>query len=98
MSIQFLYPIFLVLLAWPCLGEKPSGVDAAATVLALVGTVLVVRPPFLFRGQAALPKDAARERNLGIVLATLGAVFASVVYLTIRRIGKRATPMVLATW
>lgn len=42
-SIQFLNPIFLLLFSWPVLGEIPTKVEVAAVLLALLGTLMIVR-------------------------------------------------------
>jgi drug/metabolite transporter (DMT)-like permease len=44
----FTSPVFTALFAWVLLGERMSRVDCACLVLAFLGVVLILRPPFLF--------------------------------------------------
>src|SRR5690606_32349198 len=43
-AISFAGPFFIVLLAWPMLGEPISGHRLAAVIAAFVGVLIVVRP------------------------------------------------------
>ena len=91
-SIFFLNPIFSSLLAWPVLGERVGWVEAVAISFGLLGTLLVVKPPVLFGGGVAPPNP------FGVFITVLSAAFCSVAMISIRYIGKRASPLVLALW
>lgn len=58
-SLQFLFPIFLIALSWPILGEKPVGLDGLAVTLGAVGTLLVVRPEFMFPDSSAAASSSS---------------------------------------
>ena len=93
-SIQFLFPIFLIAFAWPVLGEKPLRLDGLAVLCGVVGTMLVVRPGFLFPSD--VPSGAVRQ--LGIGLNVLGAIIQSIVMLVIRLAKGRASALQLSAW
>ena len=94
-AIFFLNPIFSALLAWPVLGEAVGIVEAAAILLGLVGTVLVVKPPAVFGGETT---GAAPLSPTGVVVTLFSAMFCSIAMISIRYVGKRASPLVLAVW
>lgn len=75
------------------LGERVGGVEAAAILCGLIGTLLVVKPPAVFGGADAAPLDPT-----GVVVTLLAAAFCSVAMISVRYIGKRASPLVLAVW
>ena len=98
-SLQFLFPIFLIGLAWPILGEKPLQLDALAVSLGAVGTILVVRPGFIFTGdEKARSENSEDGRNLGIILNIVGAVIMAAVMLTIRLAKDRVSALQLSAW
>ncbi len=74
-------PVFVVLLAWPVLGERPTAVQAGLVLTAFLGAVLVMRPSLAL---SALPAAA------GI----LAAVLAAGAYLCLRWLAK-GTPVTL---
>jgi drug/metabolite transporter (DMT)-like permease len=74
-------PIFVVILAWPVLGERPGGRLIALVLTAMAGTALVVRPTFEV---AWLPAAA------GLLAGGLGAG----VYISLRHLVRR-TPATL---
>ncbi|XP_041480904.1 solute carrier family 35 member G1-like [Lytechinus variegatus] len=84
-AIIFISPVLTGFCAWILLGEKFTLVDVGLAVFALVGVVLIARPSFLF-GKFV---EASGERNtvLGVVAALLAALFASLVFVLIRKLG-----------
>jgi drug/metabolite transporter (DMT)-like permease len=74
-------PVFVVLLAWPVLGERPTAAQGALVGAAFLGAVLVMRPSFSL---SALPAAA------GILAAALAAG----AYLCLRWLAK-GTPVTL---
>ena len=74
-------PVFVVLLAWPILGEKPGRARVVLVLAAMLGTALVVRPSF---DLSPLPAAA------GLASGALGAG----AYLCLRHLTKE-TPVTL---
>lgn len=93
-ALFFLNPIVISLLSWPVLREKVGWREAAAVVGGLIGTVLVVRPVSLFGGAGA----SGTQHTLGVVLQVFSAFFAAAAMVTVRVVGKRESPFVLALW
>jgi len=86
--IQFCNPMLAALLAVFALGEPLRGADVVATLLSMVGVVLVAQPTFLFSSGAALDPVA-------VVIGMVGAVFSAVAYVVIRRLGATEHHMVV---
>lgn len=84
-AIIFSSPIFTGIFAWILLGERFTLVDMALALLTLVGIVLIARPSFLF-GNIAEPSGDGNTL-LGIIAALVGAIFASMVFVLIRKLG-----------
>ena len=80
------YPLFVTLLGWLVLRERPSRMDALACALVVVGLVLVV-PDWNFGGQAALA--------LALGVAS-GFTFAALTLLN-RRLAQTVPPLPLVT-
>lgn len=80
--LQFVHPVFTVALAALVLGERIGRGVAVGIPLALAGVLLVVRPAFLFGGDAA-PLDPFA---VGVALA--GAFFAADAYVTVRHLAR----------
>jgi len=90
--IQYTNPVFTALLAALMIGEGLRKREVSLALLSLAGVVIMVRPAFLFGGDAsALPPLAA-----GIAL--LGAVFSAAAYVTVRLLGRTEEPMVIVYW
>jgi len=78
--------VLVVLLAWPLLGERPSGLTMASAAVATLGVVLVT--------QAAWPRG---EASLAGILLTLGGVGAAALdTVATRRFAQTAEPIALA--
>ncbi len=86
--IQFCNPMLAALIAVFALGESLRGADILATVLSMVGVVLVAQPTFLFTSGAPLDPVA-------VVIGVLGAIFSAVAYVVIRRLGATEHHMVV---
>jgi len=84
--LTYTMPIWAVLLAWAVLGERPTGVQAAALALCVVGLVVLISP----LARTGLPT--------GILLAAASGVSwaAGTVYLKWARV--TADPMGFASW
>ena len=86
--IQFCNPMLAALIAVFALGEPLRGADILATVLSMVGVVLVAQPSFLFT--SGMPLDP-----VAVVIGVLGAIFSAVAYVVIRRLGATEHHMVV---
>ena len=80
--LQFMHPVFTVALAALLLGERIGRGVVIGIPLAIAGVLLVVRPGFLFGGEAA-PLDPFA---VGVALG--GAFFAADAYVTVRHLAR----------
>ena len=83
MAILFSNPMFTGILAWFLLRERFTLVDAAFTVLALSGVILIAKPPFLF---GSIIEINAQYGNTAL---GVGAAVASVALYVIARVAWR---------
>jgi drug/metabolite transporter (DMT)-like permease len=67
-------PVWVTLLSWPLLGERPGLKEAAAVGVSMLGVVLIAQPHF-------------REGNLAILVALANAAFTAVAVLGLHRLG-----------
>lgn len=67
-------PVWVTLLSWPFLGERPGLKEAAAVTASMLGMVLIAQPHF-------------REGNLAILVALANAAFTAVAVLGLHRLG-----------
>ncbi|KAI8357980.1 hypothetical protein B0O80DRAFT_370923, partial [Mortierella sp. GBAus27b] len=86
--IFFLGPTFTAILARLVLKETFGLVDALASIVSMVGVVLVSKPSVLFPADGHQPSVDDRLRLLGAVCAAVGAMFTATAYLIVRIIGK----------
>ena len=86
--IQFCNPMLAALIAVFALGEPLRGTAILATILSMVGVVLVAQPTALFATGVALDPVAV---TIGIV----GAIFSAVSYVVIRKLGATEHHMVV---
>lgn len=106
--LQYLYPVFIALLAVPLLGERPSLLLLASLAVSTLGVVVVARPGFL-------SGDGGSLDGLATAVAIAGAFFSGAVYVVVRRLSQRehslvivfyfplvalplSTPSAVATW
>lgn len=98
--LQQTQPIWVVILARIFLGERTRRRVVLATVIAMVGVVLVVRPGFLF-GElahvAGTPDEPAVD-PIGIGLALASAVLSAGAYVSVRALRKTDEPLVVVFW
>jgi len=87
--LQFLHPPITALLAGFFLREAVSRRIIGASLLSLVGVVLVARPSMLF-GEAATPLDPFW---VGVALG--GAFFSAAAYVVVRRLSASEDPLVI---
>ena len=74
-------PIFLFLLSVFFLKEKPKSKVFWGILISFIGVLAIIISPLLFNhGISNLQKETAFEGNMFLVIATLGAVFQSVIW------------------
>ncbi|EDO18952.1 hypothetical protein Kpol_2002p22 [Vanderwaltozyma polyspora DSM 70294] len=95
--ITFLSPSLTIILAWLILREKITRFEVMGSIISLFGVVLIVRPCFLFGARVNLSQindhvetSNPQERLVATLVALLGVIGASCVYIIIRFIGNRA--------
>lgn len=92
--ITFLTPTVTVILAWVVLREKLTRMEIAGSVVSLAGVVLIVRPSFLFgtivEPSGAVESEDPKQRLIATIVALIGVLGASAVYIIIRFIGSKA--------
>lgn len=92
--ITFLTPTVTVILAWVVLREKLTRLEVIGSIVSLAGVVLIVRPSFLFgilpTPEGSVESEDPRERLIATIVALVGVLGASAVYIIIRFIGDKA--------
>lgn len=66
--ISYSMPFFVVILAWPVLGERPSTAQWLAIVIAAVGLILLVQPSALIRLPELLALASGLTWAVGVVI------------------------------
>jgi drug/metabolite transporter (DMT)-like permease len=108
--ITFLAPGVAGLICYFVLREPFTRMEQVATLVALLGVVLIAQPAAFFKshdgsaemensdGQSSLPgldhKTTPRERLTAVAVALLGVLGAAGAFTTLRAIGKRAHPLI----
>ncbi|MEJ1276419.1 solute carrier family 35 member G1 [Cricetulus griseus] len=86
--IAFSCPVFTSIFAWIFLKEKYSLWDALFMLFALVGVILIVRPPFLFGSDTSGMNKSYSEHIKGTFAAIGHAVLAAMTLVILRKMGK----------
>jgi drug/metabolite transporter (DMT)-like permease len=86
--IQFCNPMVAALIATFALREPLRGAEVVATVLSMLGVILVAQPTFFFAEGAALDP-------LAVTIGLVGAFFSAVAYVVMRRLGATDHHMVV---
>ena len=86
--IQFCNPMLAALFAVFALREPLRGAEVIATILSIVGVILVAQPSFVFAG--GMPLDP-----LAVAVGLVGATFSAIAYVVIRRLGATEHHMVV---
>lgn len=96
-TLQFTTPVFAALLAVPLLKEKWLRQDQIGAAVCLLGVLMIARPSWLFGSSgvaAGVTAAKAATANSTTTTATLvglvGALFAGLAYVLVRKIGSRA--------
>lgn len=103
MTLQFTTPPFAAVFAVFLVGEKYLPLDMIGAVVCLTGVALIAHPTWLFPGQAEETEDDASSSSLALkVLAVLiteaGAAMAGLAYVSVRKIGHRASAVVMVLY
>lgn len=92
-TLLYLTPVFLALLAPLFLGEKTTGAVFIGILVSLSGVVLVVRPSFLFGVDGpSLAGGAGPSAGVTAAVAVGVALTSSLAMMALRRVGKTETP------
>ncbi|ELK00898.1 solute carrier family 35 member G1 isoform X1 [Pteropus alecto] len=86
--ISFSCPVFTAILAWIFLKEKYSLWDALFTSFAIIGVILIVRPPFLFGSNTAEMVESYSDHVKGSMASVAHALFAAFTLIILRKMGK----------
>lgn len=92
-SVLFMQsPIIASILGYLVLGEPWKLAEFCATILSLVGTVFITRPPFVFgdNGDNSSAQYSSTADRWGPVYGVLSAVCAGCVFVTVRMLGTTA--------
>ena len=90
-SLFYTNPIWAALLAFLILGERLCIVSVLCIVASLGGVVLVARPSFLFHSSLTLDPT-------NVIICLVGALFAGLTYVVIRRIHGREHPLTVVLY
>lgn len=82
--------------SWIFLGEPCHRIQIVTFICAFVGVLLVTRPPFIFGAQEGM-KFTAMQNITGSLLALLGAISMSFVFIWMRKL-KKTSVSVIVIW
>lgn len=86
--ISFSCPVFTSIFALIFLKEKYSLWDALFTAFAIIGVILIVRPPFLFGSNSRGMNESYADHLKGTLASVAHAVLAAFTLVIIRKMGK----------
>ncbi|VVT53889.1 uncharacterized protein SAPINGB_P003801 [Magnusiomyces paraingens] len=102
--ITFLTPVFTAVFAWHFLNEPLLPIEILGGLFALIGVVIISKPSFLFKighhseSSNDTPDIPEAMRVRAVLVALLGVCGASSVYIVIRKIGRRAHPLISVSY
>ena len=101
-TLQFTTPVFAAMMAVPLLGEPWKRSNMVGAAFCLSGVLLIARPSWLFGTAAAATASttttaiaAAAQTATATTVGLVGAAFAALAYVLVRRIGSRADANVM---
>lgn len=99
-TLQFTTPPFAAAFAVCMVGERWKSLDMVGAIVCLMGVAFIARPTWLFGGsEEAQEKDAsAIMKALAVLVTTGGAACAGLAYVTVRKIGERASAVVMVLY
>ena len=86
LALSQVMPIFICILSIIFLGEKVGVFRWTAILLGLSGAVIIINP------------DSQNWYNIGLLYIFLGTLFASIMFVTLRRLGLTENPVATAFW
>ena len=86
LALSQIMPIFICILSILFLGENVGVFRWTAILLGLSGAVIIVNP------------DSQNWYNVGLLYIFLGTLFASIMFVTLRRLGMTENPVATAFW
>ena len=86
LALSQVMPIFICILSIVFLGEKVGIFRWSAILLGLSGAVIIINP------------DAEGWYSVGLLYIFLGTLFASIMFVTLRRLGMTENPVATAFW
>ena len=86
LALSQVMPIFICILSIFFLGEKVGVFRWTAILLGLWGAVVIINP------------DSQNWYNIGLLYIFLGTLFASIMFITLRRLGMTENPVATAFW
>ncbi len=86
LALSQVMPIFICILSIFFLGEKVGLFRWAAILLGLSGAVVIINP------------DSQNWYNVGLLYIFLGTLFASIMFVALRRLGMSENPVATAFW
>ncbi|GMH39918.1 hypothetical protein BSKO_07822 [Bryopsis sp. KO-2023] len=94
-ALFYMNPIITASLSWILGVETIRTVMVIGVIFSMMGIVLVAQPPFLFGNLAV---KWTTERTVGFATGGLSALFVSIAYLCVAKIGDRATSSTITLW
>ena len=86
LALSQVMPIFICILSILFLGEKVGVFRWIAILIGLSGAVIIINP------------DSKNWYNVGLLYIFLGTLFASIMFVTLRRLGMTENPIATAFW
>ena len=86
LALSQVMPIFICILSIFFLGEKVGVFRWAAVLLGLSGAVVIINP------------DSQNWYNIGLLYIFFGTLFASIMFVALRKLGMTENPVVTALW
>ncbi len=86
LALSQVMPIFICILSILFLGEKVGVFRWTAILIGLSGAVIIINP------------DSQNWYNIGLLYIFLGTLFASIMFVTLRRLGMTENPVATAFW
>ncbi|XP_002733472.1 solute carrier family 35 member G1-like [Saccoglossus kowalevskii] len=92
--IFFTNPIYTAFLSCMCLKESIKVIDFLLALISVIGVMVILKPQFLFSGSSqntTLTEVESSESLLGALFAFFGALFAAMVFVSSRKLGKKVS-------
>lgn len=94
-AIVYSSPVYISFVACIFLGEPCGIFQIFVVATTLVGVMLIARPTFIFRVDTSHDEFSPQDRIIGVALAFIGSVVQAFIYLSLRRLQKTPTTLVM---